>query len=76
LDLCFLTKQLIAKDTQVCTGHYQEIISRVHRSKTLWLVSEDSATARTARMYLYAGFVRSLWGQDYQPWYLASTFTL
>jgi hypothetical protein len=26
-------------------------------------------------LYVYAGFVRCLWGQNYQPWYLVSTFT-
>jgi hypothetical protein len=36
---------------------------------------QDSATARTARMYVYAGFVRCLRGENYQQWYLASKFT-
>jgi hypothetical protein len=34
---------------------------------------QDSATAHTVRVS--AGFVRCLWGQNYQQWYVASTFT-
>jgi hypothetical protein len=47
LDLCFLTKQLIAK---ICTGHSWAILSRVNRRrKSLWLVSARQSLHQSSR---------------------------
>jgi hypothetical protein len=63
----FLTKQIIAKDM------YRAFSDNSLQS---WQKKKDPATAHTARMYVYAGFVRYLPEQNYQQWYLASPFTL
>jgi hypothetical protein len=60
---------------KICTGYSRALLSRVRRRwMTLWLVSVRLSYCPHC-MYIYAGFVRYLQGQNYQQWYLASTFT-
>jgi hypothetical protein len=57
---------------QVILGKF---FPELQKKKDYGWFEQDSATARTARLYLYAGFVRCLREQNYQQWYLTSTFT-
>jgi hypothetical protein len=70
----FLTKQLIAKD--MYRSFWCNSFRSNRKRKTLWLVSARLSYCPHCT-YVYASFVRCLGGggQNYQQWYLASTFT-
>jgi hypothetical protein len=69
LDLCFFN------ETINCVSHSRPLLFRVNRRRTtLWLLSARLRYSPHCT-YMYAGFVLCLRGQDYQQWYLVSTFT-
>jgi hypothetical protein len=47
----------------------RQFLPELGEEEMLWLVSEAHST------YIYGGLVKCLWGQNYQQWYFASTFT-
>jgi sulfur relay (sulfurtransferase) complex TusBCD TusD component (DsrE family) len=70
LDLCFFKEKInCEKYVQVIIGQFSSDLTE--EENLYGWCQQDSATAR---MYVYAGFLRCLRGQNYQQWYLASMF--